>query len=416
MSSAGFKFLNSTGSGLSREAAKEVRSHITRTNFAKRRQRIAEAEAARRKSGRTASEGDGQLAVDQIEKLEPSAEQAAELYRYALFFSKFWSLAFLDGTCFPGNDDEAAWVALITSEPALIESTMAVGMRYWAPSLRYQRMAEDHSSRATNFIIQHITSGRAHTAAVLAAVLTMAFGARLVHDDAAWNVHVDGLASLVAERYAAGRDYLPQWFYDVIILDSINDVLGFPRFFHKKIVEALRSYDPTYMTGIAAICQGLARFQQSVEIYRQGSVDSNVASGIEETYERLLLEARAPRESRSSSIQAASLALEIILYLSWRPECRVHLAAVAEQLRQALSGLLVRPCSMMTLTSCSVMIGAVAAERGSETRAWFVSELRNAASSLKYRGWVDPLEVLKNGFVADSCFVEWLRALWEELR
>lgn len=57
MSSTSFTFLNATGTpGLSQLAAKRMRAHITKTNFAKRRQRIAEAKPNDVTAGRKAQE------------------------------------------------------------------------------------------------------------------------------------------------------------------------------------------------------------------------------------------------------------------------------------------------------------------------------------------------------------------------
>lgn len=84
-----------------------------------------------------------------------------------------WSLLFLDGSEYPGTAIEAAWISLLVSEPALVESSMAIGLRHWSPDMSYQQIACDFSSKATETIIQRIGSGRCATDAVLAAVLTM---------------------------------------------------------------------------------------------------------------------------------------------------------------------------------------------------------------------------------------------------
>lgn len=132
--------------------------------------------------------------------------------------SKTWSLVFLNGEAYPSNHYESAWIDLLASEPALVESSMAVGFRYWSPDASTQAKANLHWSRAINIIVDRINSGQAFSDAVLAAVASMAFGERLVHNHLAWGIHIDGLAQLVRIRRDQGIDSLPGWFGDLLIL------------------------------------------------------------------------------------------------------------------------------------------------------------------------------------------------------
>ncbi|KAM0812191.1 hypothetical protein AB5N19_14508 [Seiridium cardinale] len=253
MAPTNFMFLNATGTPeLSPFAAKRMRSHITRSNFAKRRQRILRdaetGEAETRLDDETArqqvnkpsrrSVGSAKALVADTLRSPPSADR----YYYAEFLARLWSLVFLDGRTYPNTAEEAAWISFLVSEPALIESSMVVGARYWSPDLFCQQLAEVYSSRAANLIVQRIQSGRAHADAVIGAVLTMAFGERLAHNDLAWNVHIDGVAQLIRERRSHGFDRLQTWFINLLILDVTNSVLGFPRFYHPKIVKEASGY------------------------------------------------------------------------------------------------------------------------------------------------------------------------------
>ncbi|KAI0121386.1 hypothetical protein BJ170DRAFT_644657 [Xylariales sp. AK1849] len=420
MNSSNFTFLNATGAPeLSQLAAKQMRAHVTRTNFAKRRQRIAETGTSERKAKGAAARGKGQEPLTRSELTAlalPLMIQPTDACRYAHFLSRFWSLLFLDGSDYPGNPDEASWIALVVSEPALIESSVAVSVRHWSPALGYQYMAEYHSSRANNIIIQRITSGRAHTDAVLGAVVNMAFGERLRHNDHAWNIHIDGLARLIKERRSQGATDLPQWFCDLLVLDSVNDVLQFPRIYHEKIIKAVSTYGDKGIFEVASICAKLVQLQRSIKTYRKGQVDSDfVSEEIEEPFHRLLYQARALRLVNNPPFQATSLALELVLYLSWHPQPGVDLTPVADELKAALRAIPMRPCSLSALTSCLIMIGAIAADKGSVTRAWFVSELKSAVLTLQSRGCDNPLEILEKGFTSDSDLLTYFRALWKEL-
>lgn len=95
---------------------------------------------------------------------------------------------------------------------------MAIGMRHWSPDMVYQEKAVAHSCKAVHIIIQRIKSERAHTDAVLGAVLSMIIGERLMHNDLVWNVHVDGLANLIAERRSHSKCHLPAILRNFLIL------------------------------------------------------------------------------------------------------------------------------------------------------------------------------------------------------
>ena len=103
---------------------------------------------------------------------------------------------------------------------------MATAMRFFSPEVSYQQLAGFHSSRASSFIIQRIGSGQGPTDAVLFAVSTMAFGERLMHNDLAWNIHIDGLAQMIRERRSRGEFELPQWFRDLCVLSVSLSCFG----------------------------------------------------------------------------------------------------------------------------------------------------------------------------------------------
>ena len=309
---------------------------------------------------------------------------------------------------------------------------MAVGMRYWSPEVAYQQLAVFHSSRAANIIVQRIESGQAHTDAVLLAVTSMAFGERLMRNDQAWNIHIDGLAQMVRERRSQGEFGLPPSFCDLCVLsvslfllqvtvtdhirDSINDVLTFPRVYHKKIIEAVSAYGYRPISDVATISESLVQLRRSIDDHRRHDLGPDfVTEEIEEPLNRLLRQARALRVDDNPIIQATSLAIELVLYLSWRPQLGISPTAVASELKEALCRFQIRPCSYADMTSCQMMLGAISAEEGSQTRAWFMKRLKNAVLGMQSRGWDDPLKILKKSFMSDSGLMTDFRALWEEL-
>ena len=132
--------------------------------------------------------------------------------------SKFWSLVFLDGSSYPSTPGEEAWLQMLVSDTALAEISIALGLGYWSQDASCQEKALMHSCKATHVVIQRIQSETAHTGAVIGAVLSMAIGERLVHNDITWNIHIGGLANLIIKRRSRGICDLPEVLYNFLIL------------------------------------------------------------------------------------------------------------------------------------------------------------------------------------------------------
>jgi hypothetical protein len=186
-----------------------MRGYITKSNFAKRRQRIAENPTSKVNKHKTeASENRLKEITDLVLSSSDPIQTNKDLQLLILL------------TCLnppTTSPSEAEWVSLFASEPALIDATMAVGTRHWSPQQAWQLQANACSSKALTSIIQRISWRQTYSDGFLAAVLTMAFGARLGGADPAWDVHVDGLVQILGDRRVRGiRE--PGWFCDVLIL------------------------------------------------------------------------------------------------------------------------------------------------------------------------------------------------------
>jgi hypothetical protein len=193
-------------------------------------------------------------------------------------------------------------------------------------------------------------------------------------------------------------------------------VFNFPRFYHKTVVEAIRGYGYQHISDLGAVCDGLLVLQKSIDAYHthQSDLGSSI-EGIEDSWNQLLSQAQDLHAYQNPSIQAAALAIELFLYLSWRPKSGDKLMPTATELKEALCRLPVINCAYTNLTSYQLMMGALAADKGSQTRAWFVARLKSAVVALKSRGWKNPLETLQYEHTSDSGLMPYLRDLWNEL-
>lgn len=178
----------------------------------------------------------------------------------------------------------------------------------------------------------------------------------------------------------------------------------------------MRTYDSQPFCKVADISDSLIQLRRSIDDHRKCSPGSDVeAQSIETDWNSLLCQARALQSENDPFVQATSRAIELILYLSWRHKPEANLTLLAGELKEALCRLPTRPCLFMDLTSCQLMLGAVAASEGSQVRAWFVARLRRSVLALRSRGWMRPLEILEKGFVSDMGLVARFRVLWKEL-
>ncbi|KAI0147043.1 hypothetical protein GGR57DRAFT_264519 [Xylariaceae sp. FL1272] len=419
MATPSFTFVTTVGtSGLSHVAAKQVKSHVTKSNFAKRRARLGKTEKVlHRPTGR------GQEGPSIQRGSEHTTEISCRLTRedgVSQRVSSKWSLLFLDGSSYPNSSDEAAWISLLISEPALVESSMAIGFRHWSPDRYYQEIACEYSSKATETIIHRIGAGRGATDAVLASVLTMAFGERLLGNEAAWGIHINGAVELLYERKAQGGFVLSSWVEDLLARDIINDLFGFPRFYHKKLIDATNASDDAQNSSlirIATLCEKLTDWILATETSQASAQSSDfIWQRVIHPMQEMIHEAEAIRSQGRPTLQASCITIQLIIYLSWNcPSGGIDLTTVADELKEALCATQFRPCCYCDLTSCDFMIGALAAREGSATRAWFIKRLQKPWEIVKSRGCDDILGMLERNMGSKTELAKRFRSLWAEL-
>ncbi|KAI1362984.1 hypothetical protein F5Y08DRAFT_310805 [Xylaria arbuscula] len=415
-------FVTTVGtSGLSESAAKQMRSHVTRSNFAKRRARLAQKNReARRRTSCQPSPANLERDTAGLSASLYTPPQPTNGDSYTQIISSKWSLFFLDGSEYPSSTSEQAWINLLVSEPALVESSLAFALRHWSPGNDYQQIACNFSSKATKTIIQRIASGRGVSDAVLAAILTMAFGERIVHNDVAWNVHIDGAVQLVTERASRGLPALSPLLEHLLIKDTINAVFGFPRFYHKKFVDAARATQCdqwSSLINIVELCERLTQWMEVVDNSRATPQTSEfIMTNIIQPMYEILSQARSLRIDGDLILQASCICVELIVYLSWNClPSSINLTAIACELKEVISSTQFRPCCYSDLTCCQLMLGALAADEDSPTRTWFTKRLSSAWRMVKSRGCNDGMSILDKNMGFKAGLESRFKYLWTEL-
>lgn len=141
----------------------------------------------------------------------------------------------------------------------------------------------------------------------------------------------------------------------------------------------------------------------------------SIARDIEEPLARLHYEARSLRASDDPPIDAATRALELVLYLLWPLSSGAHLTLLADGLKEVIDHCSIKACYYMDLTSFPLMIGAIAAGEDSVTRAWFVNRLSRAVRMMRLQGWDEPLGPIHEKLVSDISLGTRFRALLRQL-
>ncbi|OBR03188.1 hypothetical protein CH63R_12315 [Colletotrichum higginsianum IMI 349063] len=388
-------FLNTTGSpALSRDLAKKMRGHITRINFAKRR------ELKLTRTTTSEEENESRQAVATLEKRESFELQglANRLSRSSTrftvsTFSRLWSLLFLNSDVnHVDTNEEAAWLGLLISDPAFLNATLSVGIGHWSPEPIWRRDSGIHLHRAVSSMIERIGTGRGFTDGGLGAALTMAFGERLAQNDIGWNVHVSGVAQMIRERRSRGIAQEPSWFFGLMAW---------------TIVDALGTRNSQVLTHIADVIDKLVALRKTMKAYHEDPTGSEsllgeISKGVQELY----IESKALQSNSCPEVKAAALSVQILLHFSWPSSSPENLTLLASNLRAALDTRKIIQCSYMDMTSCQLMLGAMSADYGSETKAWFAGRLKAAVIALRSRGLVRPFMVTDDGLVLDQALME----------
>jgi hypothetical protein len=209
-------------------------------------------------------------------------------------------------------------------------------------------------------------------------------------------------------------------------------VLGFPRFYHKTLADAMDGLNGDTLHEMIEICNSLRVLRQRVEEPSTEDAhgdphdddnDDDTPRETEEQAARIFLQLRATRAryADNPAVRVASGGLEILLRLlsaspSPLPPASTRLARLADELRADVEAQPVQPCVYMDMTSCTIMLGAIAAAPGSATRAWFVDKLRRVYTAMRDRGWDDPLRIIDSLLSQpDAGLIGLIKSLWVEV-
>ncbi|KAH7215891.1 hypothetical protein DER44DRAFT_167376 [Fusarium oxysporum] len=421
-----FTFVNvSNAPGLGPKEAKQMRGHITKTNFAKRRQRLGKP----KNKGNTTSPSSPSSALTALGErqlrhaLEPVADSLLvrmiePTYSPVEYFCEYRALIFPAGLGSPGSNREADWIALLHSEPALVEASMAIAIRH-SPRLQRThgiREASVRKGRAIKMINERLDTPLGLTDGVLSAVFTLTFAELLESDVKARDVHIQGLAQMIKVRRSLGNTAIPSWFGDFILYDSIGHTILSASYSNVPLINALRNEDDPKQMDVAAIRSDANDLRQLIDNYHASTtLERDTAAIIRYEVHRLQLKVDTLLGSQEHYIRSLHDSLQLFLSLLWPIEERRSLDIKAESLKYALLQPHIRLCSSMQLLVWQLFVGAAAAEPASEVRSWYVIRLREVVSSMRIGGQDVAMETLTAVFAPDARLLEKFKTVWDEV-
>lgn len=181
-------------------------------------------------------------------------------------------------------------------------------------------------------------------------------------------------------------------------------VFGFPRIFHADTIHELKleSIRNHLVLMVASMAEDLAALRQlrnqSPDLVAQAS---NVPPSASEAWVRVSIKCHMLRAHENSFVRCTAKAMELILNLTCAGDRTARITELAKELKNALAELPGKSCIYMDLSSCSLILGAIAAEKGSEEKNWFIARLRTGIDALRQRGWADPYSILEKTMCSD---------------
>ncbi|KAH6963114.1 hypothetical protein DER45DRAFT_552475 [Fusarium avenaceum] len=430
-----FTFVNvSNAPGLGPKEAKQMRGHITKVNFAKRRQRLSKEKDSKKPvrsaQGLDLSKVDAQglwleqqmmgsaftfdPACDRLlsHEIDPMSSPVDYLV------CEFRPMIFPAGTGAPGSSREASWISLLQSEPALVEASVSIALRY---SPRRQnpkgfREASICKGRAIKLINERLDTPLGLTDGVLSAVFTLTFAELLESDGEARKVHIGGLAQMIKVRRSSGNNALPSWFCDFLLYDSIGNSILSASYANQPLIQALRNEDDPNKTDFTTLRDEIGILRQLIDRYHASPTPKKQeAAIIHSEVTRLQLEIDTLMGSQENFVRSLHDSLQLFLLLLWPTEKARHLEVLAEELKYALLQPHMRLCSSMHLLVWQLFVGATAARPSSEVRSWYITRLREVLTSLSAGGQATAMETLTESFSPDKYLLEKFKAVWREL-
>jgi hypothetical protein len=145
--------------------------------------------------------------------------------------------------------------------------------------------------------------------------------------------------------------------------------------------------------------------------YRRDEVDA--ISELSDIIRQRALELGAHANPYARCTAKANLLLSL---LSWPLQVDEEAcASLADELKAEMEVLPGRSCVYLDLTSCQIIVGAVASAPGSVSRVWFIDKLSRGVRGMQQRGWDNAFGLLETTLGNDKDLLQRFADLRAEL-
>ncbi|QKX61890.1 uncharacterized protein TRUGW13939_09046 [Talaromyces rugulosus] len=432
-----FTFLTSTNPALGEADIKQMRAHVTRKNFEKRRERlegtISRSNKARRTRHRQPEQPSDKLRLARKDK-SPSPDGSEKQFRvtvspYTListeanyasiyqFYRSFRPLLLTLAADQATLIREWSWMQLNYAEPALLEASLALVAFH--DSLTGSGSVGDvemHQVKAVKIINSRLNNpATAVTDGVLAAVLTLAHCERLAKREIGYETHMIGFRHMLQVRKQQHNNFDGiSWFSHLILSDTTEDIAILP----KPSMNISHLFLPkTVPETIDSISQDLSSLRTAIEYsMRYDTAEEFVAREIDQRILEILNNADILR-SYPAYISSLGLCIRIFLHLSSDrfPISAADLSVLTSELKAILGESDTRLCTSFELTAWQILTASVATTADSPAGRWFRITLWKVSRAFVLSDWSRVLAYLDKAFIPHTRLLAEFKAVWTEV-
>jgi len=182
------------------------------------------------------------------------------------------------------------------------------------------------------------------------------------------------------------------------------------------LINELTRHGNDIISAMDSITKKVSQLRHMIHLHRKQSFHQEDGTRrIQQSWATCYFDAQTLEVNENSTVRIAAKAIKLILALSWPLQTNHRSCAIlAKDLKDCIAGYPGRSCLYMDLSSCHIIIGAIAAEPGSEARMWFLDRLRRALQAMEERGWEKPFGILERTVSSDENLLGRLRLLRDE--
>lgn len=168
------------------------------------------------------------------------------------------------------------------------------------------------------------------------------------------------------------------------------------------------------ITATAALARRVVLLRELVRLQRENGCKPGKGDVLSKLSEEIHHSALVLERHANPFVRCAAKTNRLLSGLTWPPPTdHKAYAIVAEELKGEMQCLPGRTCLYMDLTSCQLIVGAVASAPGSESRAWFMNRLRTGVRAMHERGWDNSLGLLELTLRNDTDLLEQFMEIWK---